>query len=157
MANEEYDPDDGNYDYARINVDPQGLAQHADKLSSLATDVANMTLQMENATFQLKLGWAGDTADDAQKFSDRWVAVMKDMFGTDDKNDTNPSDSGVLNVMAGGLHAVAEGFGMVENAIAGSFSQLSDSLKNPSDGATPSKAPSDAKDKNWTAVAEKWS
>lgn len=146
------------YDISSIQINPHEVAARADKLIGLTTDVAALIKKIADTIFDLKLGWVGKTADEAKQFSDKWTAVMKELFGTDDKNDTNPSDAGVLNIMSNGLKAVAQGFDEVEAELAKSFAQMYGSLfESGTSGetqATPTSTPASSHDPTKSAVSE---
>ena len=78
-------PKPANYNDAGlvINVDPTSLWQYGKTDLPAETTTIGDSLNRINDTWKgLKLGWAGTTADEAQDFSDRWNAMITQLFGT---------------------------------------------------------------------------
>lgn len=150
------------YDVSSIKVDPNGLTKHSDTLTNLSSEVSSLVNQMQNSLATLVLLWAGKTADESQQFYNRWDGVMDELFGTQDKNDKNPSHAGVLNVMSGHLKNVSDAFSAIESGLAGGFKALSDDMSkpappyNPNVSSTPTSAPDNVNDPDNIAVIEKW-
>src|SRR5882757_1138775 len=87
----------------------------------------------------LELGWAGDTADEAQAFVNKWNSKMDELFGTAD----HPED-GVLVVMAGGLDAAAIGYSQTDAQVEQMFKEFATVLGSPgSNAGTPTSTPAD--------------
>ncbi|MEV6348672.1 WXG100 family type VII secretion target [Actinoplanes sp. NPDC051851] len=110
----------------RIEVQGAAMQTAATALKTQATNVADGITAINNALDSLKLGWAGASASEASDFIDRWNATAVALFGTEESNEDeefNDAD-GVLNVLAGGLEAVLDGFNKAESEITRNFRNL---------------------------------
>jgi hypothetical protein len=77
----------------------------------------------------LKLGWVGNTVDEAQVFNDEWNAAMSKMFGTQD----DPG-SGILSRIGAGVLQASVNYGEAEAAVVKMFREMSDRLNAAGDG-----------------------
>jgi uncharacterized protein YukE len=142
-----------NYDAIKLYVNPNELKGYARSLRDDANDIVNNINDIQNTFGDLKLGWAGKTADEAESFNDQWNSTMKELFGTKDDPGT-----GVLSAILMGVTAAASGYAYTEQAISTMFRQFSAQLSGagqPSDGTQPSPT-QDITDTDTTAVTETW-
>jgi WXG100 family type VII secretion target len=145
-------PNTTDYDAVKnIHVEPDTLKTIADTLTQHAQDVASSIGNITNTLTDLQLGWAGQSAQEAEDFDNRWVQVMTELFGT--KND--PS-KGVLNAIVDGLLTARAGFSTTEQALKGMFHNFTDALDkqaqpNSDNSTTP---PPNMIDPNQTAINE---
>lgn len=146
------------YDTASISVFPNTLVRLATGLNTDATDVADTLGRINKQTSDLALGWAGRTEQEAKDFSDRWMRVMGELFGTEKK-----PDDGVLNAIVDGLGEVADGFAKTEYALLDVFQKFQDSVGMPNDqgtsgsaAPTPNLPPPDVTDPAASAITEVW-
>ncbi|MFJ4438034.1 WXG100 family type VII secretion target [Streptomyces sp. NPDC088923] len=130
--------DPADYDFATVSVDPQGIEEISRRLLGLADNVADAVENIADASFQLQLGWAGTSAEEAKAFGGRWDAVMTEMFGSK----KNPGQ-GVLNVMAGVVDMVAVTFSNTEVKLEQAFHDFTAALGS-GDSNVPTSAPPDA-------------
>jgi hypothetical protein len=104
-----------NYDDSGISirVDPNSLYQYATSdivghAKSLADSVSNIVQIWQN----LKVGWVGASASDAQEFNSRWSQAVDKLFGSD----SDPS-SGALPKIADSVAQAAMNYGVAEDSI----------------------------------------
>ncbi|MEV6994320.1 WXG100 family type VII secretion target [Streptomyces sp. NPDC093228] len=114
--------DTGDYDISTIKIDPSGLDAQGKKIVQLAREVAESIDRINRTLESLKLGWVSESADEAQEFSDRWIRVMREMFGE------NGGQIGVLAAMAGGISTAAIGFSHLETGLESSFTEFINKL-----------------------------
>jgi hypothetical protein len=138
------------YDAANLYADPDGIKGRADALLNLGKDVAESLENIEKTLSGLHLGWAGQTADEAKDFGDRWETVMKELFGSKDHPET-----GVLNAIVDGLLTARGNFANAEDALLKFFRDFGDQLGK-SDSSTPTSAPPSITDLDLTAITETW-
>jgi hypothetical protein len=114
------------YDSAGINikVDPDSIFNSATliipDLGQYISDSVNRVVQIWN---DLKLGWVGDTAQEAQDFNDRWSESIRELFGTG-----ADSTSGILSQIAGGIAMASVNYGQAEDVVTTMFTQTADAL-----------------------------
>jgi hypothetical protein len=139
------------YDSSNIYIDPDGLKTKADALLGHAQNVVDSLTNITNTLTNLQLGWAGQTADEARDFGDRWEAVMGELFGSGD----HPED-GVMNAIVDGLLVTRGDFSKAEHALEQMFTQFSNDLASGGGrgSGTPSSAPPSINDLNYTATTE---
>jgi hypothetical protein len=130
-------------------VYPAEIKNDGNTLESLAKTVAQSLTNISNTLNDLKLGWAGKTAEEAQEFGDRWLRVATELFGTDDH-----PEYGVLNVIVNGVLDVGDMFAQIEGGIMGYFDDFKKSLD--ASGSGGSSSHSNINDPNVTAVSEQW-
>jgi hypothetical protein len=75
----------------------------------------------------LKLGWIGNTADEAQAFNEAWSAAMIKLFG----DEVNPQ-VGILNQIADGVTLASINYGETEATVVKMFTDMSNSLQHDS-------------------------
>ncbi|MFF7580967.1 WXG100 family type VII secretion target [Streptomyces sp. NPDC008061] len=117
-------PEYGDYDIGVIKIDPSALGSDGEKLVSLANEMAESVIRINNAVGSLRLGWVSESANEAQEFQDRWNRVMAQMFG----------ENGVLMAMVGGIMQVAAGFSHLEIELESAFLKFSEGLSSSSGG-----------------------
>jgi uncharacterized protein YukE len=138
-----------NYDtgVSKVYVEPDTLGKIGNNLKQNAQDVASTINNIANTLSDLQLGWAGQTAQEAEDFGNRWTQVMTELFGTHD----DPS-KGVLNAIVVGLLTAQYGYSTTEQALVTMFNQFRDQLaQGGGDTTTP---PPNITDPNQTAVSE---
>jgi uncharacterized protein YukE len=139
-----------NYDAANLYCDPDGVKVRADGLTASAQDVVDSLTNIENTLTDLQLGWAGQTADEAKDFGDRWDAVMRELFGTKEEPDT-----GVLNAIVDGLLSVRGNYALAEEGLVEFFKNFAGQLSSGGGGgSTPTSAPPSVTDIDLTAISE---
>jgi hypothetical protein len=119
-------PDSADYDVSSIKIDPQVLGAEGKDLVALATEIGESIKRINDTAAALKLGWVAPSADEAHAFSERWVRVMKQMFGEED------GPIGVLPALAGGILGTAVGFSHLEVELEKAFIDFSNELAVPS-------------------------
>jgi uncharacterized protein YukE len=139
------------YDSAKLKVWPDGLGLRANNLLRQAENVAQSLENINGTLSALQLGWAGQTADEAQDFGRRWEGVMKELFGSQDK----PED-GVLNAIVDGLLTTGGIYSKTEKALVDMFTKFGQDLSSGGDSTTPTSAPPNVTDLNLTAITETW-
>ena len=139
------------YDAANLYIDPDGLKGRADALLALGKDVVDSLVNIENTLSSLQLGWAGQTAEEAKDFGDRWETVMKELFGSNDHPET-----GVLNGVVDGLLITRADFSLAENALVQFFQKFGETLAGGGQSTTPTSPPPSITDLNLTAITETW-
>lgn len=145
-------PELADYDVSSLYIDPTGLSDSSQKLLAHAKEVADTIGAINSTLSGLALGWAGRTQEEVDRMNNQWTSTMRGLFGTEDA-----PESGVLNVMAAGVMAVAAGNAQTEVALAEMFRQFLQGVDSPGDGgATPGSAPQDMTDYNLTAVSADW-
>jgi len=148
---------DPNYDSATVRVDPQTVDDCAIVLQSAAQEMVNLLEDINTTLSNLALGWAGQTADEAQEMNNAWTTVMTDLFGSSDQSHGTPDAAaeGVIGVMLSGLTMVAAGFSQAEMGLVKMFQDFYSSLTSgSSDTTTPTSAPQSVTDPTNTAVTE---
>lgn len=116
------------YDISSIKIDPQALGTEGGKLVSLANEIGDAIVRINNTAAALKLGWVAPSADEAHEFGERWTRVMRQMFGEKD------GPLGVLPAIAGGVLGTAVGFSHLELELESAFVNFSNELSVPSGG-----------------------
>ncbi|WUH90755.1 hypothetical protein OG900_12050 [Streptomyces sp. NBC_00433] len=124
-------PDTADYDISSLKIDPQALSTEGHTLLSLAQQMGESIVHVNNIVSGLKLGWAGSTSDEAHAFSDRWIGVMTDVFGDED------GAGGMLPALVAGILGTAVGFSQVEQELETGWNNFSLSLGASGDGSGP--------------------
>lgn len=122
-------PAPGNYnDFGiMLKVDPNTLFGYATAdMPAEAESIAGSIGNIVNIWNDLKLGWAGTSADEAQDFSNRWNAAITKLFGTEDD-----PESGAFPKIARAVGYAAINFGETEDVVAKMFASLSEGLAAP--------------------------
>lgn len=154
------DSGETDYDASTINVSPLGMNTTAKSLNGLAQSVADSLGVINTQLAGLRVAWQGKAASDAEMVNKQWMAVMNDLFGTED----DPS-KGVLSALAGGLDRASANFSKAERGVTGIFKEFHDGLQPEEDGdggsksdedAYPTDQPDDQTDTNNTAVTLKF-
>jgi hypothetical protein len=126
----------GSYDNAGINirVDPDAIFPTATvAIPSLGGDISDSVNRILQIWNDLKIGWVGNTAQEAQDFNDRWAASISELFGTQG----DPS-SGILTQITDGVALAASNYGQAEDVVTNMFNQATSSLsQNSSSDSTP--------------------
>lgn len=138
------------YDSANLYVDPDALKPKVDILKQQSQNTAESLQRINDTLSALQLNWAGDTADEAQKFGKRWTSVMKELFGGKDH-----PEKGVLNAIVEGLLATRGNFSNTEEALVQLFKQFDQDMSG-GDTTTPTSPPPSINDINVTAILETW-
>ncbi|MFK4222301.1 hypothetical protein [Streptomyces sp. NPDC019890] len=145
-------PELADYDVSSLYIDPTGLSDSSQKLLAHAKEVADTIGAINSTLSGLALGWAGKTQEEVDRMNNQWTSTMRGLFGTEDA-----PESGVLNVMAAGVMAVAAGNAQTEVALAEMFQKFLQDVDSPGDGgATPGSAPQDMMNFDVTAVSADW-
>jgi hypothetical protein len=138
-----------------FGVNPQGIIEHAKKIEESATVITESLGRIIATLDKLELGWAGKSAQEAEDFGNRWVAVGKELYGPPD----NPQE-GALNIVLNGVYTVAYLFAVTEHGIADFFDQISVALLNPGSGgngrANIPPASDSINNTDQTAITENW-
>ncbi|WP_399936788.1 hypothetical protein ACGH52_00930 [Streptomyces sp. BBFR25] len=126
-------PESANYDAVTIKIDPPALGTEGTTLASLAGEIGESIMRVNNIAAGLRLGWVAPSATEAQEFGDRWTRVMTEMFGQEGGR------LGVLPAIAGGILGAAVGFSHLENELWWAFTNFSNEMAVPTgDGGGPS-------------------
>ncbi|WP_327111239.1 hypothetical protein OG206_01270 [Streptomyces sp. NBC_01341] len=124
-------PDNADYDVSTLKVDPGPLGAEGERMLTLANEMGEAIIRINNTVADLTLGWVAPSAEEAHLFGERWIRVMTQMFGQKD------GPTGVLPAMAGGVTGTAVGFSHVELELEAAFDNFSNELAVPSgDGGT---------------------
>jgi hypothetical protein len=84
-----------------------------------------------------KLGWVGTSAAEAQDFSDRINANVKQLFGTSDAPASGAPGSGALPKIATGVDMASVNVGETEDVVKRMFDSLTPGLGTPGSKDTP--------------------
>jgi uncharacterized protein YukE len=107
-----------------IRVDPNLMYQLAtvNMKNSAQTlmDAVNGTVQTWN---NLKVGWVGTSADEAQAFNDQWTRAVNSLFGSQ----ADPT-SGVLQKIANGTVLASINYGEAEDTVVNNFMNVANSV-----------------------------
>jgi hypothetical protein len=115
------------YDNAGISirVDPDTIFQVAAvSIPSLGEDVANSVSRVVQIWNDLKLGWVGNTAQEAQDFNDSWTTSISELFG----GGKGGPATGILAQIADGAAMAASNYGQAEDVVTNMFNQTTSSL-----------------------------
>lgn len=139
------------YDGVTMTVEPGPLQMSADMIEDAAEDIVAALNSINTTLSNLQLGWDGNTAAEAQDFSNQWMAAMTGMFGSE-----SDPQSGVMNQVIIALLTAAGNCSSAENAIVKMFGTLSSELGSSSSGSGtgPIAAGTTVTDPTLTAVAE---
>ncbi|QFG21554.1 WXG100 family type VII secretion target [Actinomadura sp. WMMB 499] len=142
--------DSGTTDYdsvEKVAVGPTGLQNTAKRLLALAQEIADSLGRVQTTLNGLTAdGWNGFGRQEAEDFNRRWLAVMKELFGTE----ADPS-TGVLNAIASGVGVAGENYGKAESGLADIWSKFASSLPTAEElanGDGTDEEPSDEKPKD---------
>ncbi|GAA4620328.1 hypothetical protein GCM10023196_003880 [Actinoallomurus vinaceus] len=129
---------------------PGDLVSHTNNIVASNQNIVDALSTINKTLSDLNLGWAGKTSQEAKDFGDRWNAVMKELFGTEDE----PS-IGALNLIATGLYTAAGTFAQAEHALMDFFGNFVNALWSSTGGGSGG-APQSITDATMTAVTETW-
>jgi len=118
-----------NYDDAglMINVNPDTIYHYAIvNLKNAATVVAGAINAIDGIWQNLQLGWAGETATEAQDFSNKWNTAIQLLFGTE----ADPQ-SGAFEQLATAVATAASNYAQAEYSNWQMFESLVNSLNAP--------------------------
>jgi hypothetical protein len=139
------------YDHIdRFNVDPVTLETRGKNLKDLGQTIADSIDRINNIWSELKLGWMGNTADEAKDYIDRWNAVMDELFGSE-----KHPEKGVLNAIVEGVLTTAANFAVMEHSLFEFFTKFQQGLAGGS-GSSDDSTPKSITDSSSTAVSETW-
>ncbi|MBE1533993.1 WXG100 family type VII secretion target [Actinomadura algeriensis] len=146
-----------NYDLVdKISVAPSSLTTTATQLKTHAQEIADAIGRIQATLNGLtSQGWRGGTQQEAEDFNRRWLAVMKELFGTE----ADPS-LGVLNAISSGVGVAGGNYGMAENGLNSVWNKFASGLPTADeltgDGGGEEKPdpdkPADVLDTNKTAI-----
>jgi hypothetical protein len=125
-------PPPENYNSAAlsIRVDPLTLWRYATvDLKDQGTVVAEAIGRIHNIWQGLELGWAGQTAVEAQDFGNRWVASITGLFGTE-----GDEDSGALVRLQKAVAQAAINYAVTEDTVWRMFTEFNYAYDTPSKG-----------------------
>ena len=134
-----------NYDNGamEIHVDPDGLfdlAKPGGPMAGAQNDLGTSVSNINNTWNNLKVGWVGATASEAQDFNNKWNTAITQLFGDPNQND-KPTDisqvSGALPRVLYAIQSAGFNYGEAEDAVVKSFNNVSNNLNNPGPQAAP--------------------
>jgi hypothetical protein len=138
-----------NYDAETISIGAWGIHESGRRIKDLADDIANATDQIVKTLEPLMLdGWKGATQQEAEDFSNRWLAVMKEIFGTE----AEPG-AGVLNAILAGIGTAGDNYSKADNGLFDVWTKFAAAMPANGGNNPPSKdVPPDQMDTNKTAI-----
>jgi hypothetical protein len=105
-----------------IKVDPDALYHESSVvLQGLNTDVNDTLNSIYTIWENLKLGWSGESSDEAKAFADEWRQMALRLFGPSDRNAEVTPDQAILPKIAGSVGLASRNFAEVESAIIAAF------------------------------------
>lgn len=120
---------------AVIKVAPDNVYQTATVgIPSLGQEIADSVNRVVGIWNDLKLGWVGNTATEAQDFNDRWAADISQLFGSQ-ADGTQGGTPGILNQLANGIAMAAANYGQAEDTVTNMFNQTADALAQSASGS----------------------
>jgi len=143
------------YENVTINVNPTDIQTTSDQLlgggpggdgNGMLGHIVDNILAIQQVITDQKLGWAGQTKDEATAFFQRWQTVMTSLFGSKDT-----PDAGSITRVAMAIQIAANNYNSAVDGAVNTFN----SIANPASGTTSLSAPSSTP--TWwsqTAVAE---
>jgi hypothetical protein len=129
-------------------VSPNDILAHARNIEADSKSIATSLGTIADTLGELNLGWAGKTAEEAKDFGNRWTAVGKELFGTDDH-----PENGALNIVVDGVYIVASLFAGSEQALKDFFTNMTTALAEPGGGDSGHTSITDV---TTTAITETW-
>lgn len=147
------DPSSVNYDQVSVySVDPATMKSKLDNMQSEVQNVQDYLQSVMDALSSLDFSWAGESADDANDFNNRWVHTMEQVWGTEEH-----PEIGVLNAILNGLGTAIDNYGSAESGLRDAFNQMLQDFGGDGDGQpTPSSPPPSITDSTLTAITETW-
>ena len=141
----------GNYNVpqTRIFVDPPELYEIGVKVNARGEDIVALIRNISNIWADLKLGWAGSTATEAEDFAARWTRTADAFFGKE--GDTRsvgsvarlPVDGladivpGVLPKVVTAIQLAAANYGQSEDFVVKMFDEMAAALGKEDGGEQP--------------------
>ena len=114
-----------NYDDASlvVKVDPVRMFEVAKVDATMRGQaITDSIVRVQNIWKGLKLGWVGQTSDQADQFNSRWNVVMSELFGA------QGGDVGILNQIMGCVIGASCNYGDAESTVIQMFQNISTSL-----------------------------
>jgi hypothetical protein len=147
-------PVPGQYDTAgaTIKVAPDNVFQSATvAIPGLGKEIADSVNRVVQIWNDLKLGWVGTTATEAQDFNDRWAADISQLFGSPAEilGETAGYTPGILNQLATGIAMAATNYGQAEDVVTSMFNQTADALVQGPRGRLGKGVPQPPADPTW--------
>lgn len=108
-----------NYDDSgmMIRVDPDTLFRYATvDIANHASVIVDALNNIAQVWEDLKVGWVGKTAEEAQHFNQRWNQALEQLFGTKDDAST-----GALSKIATGVALASVNYGEAEDVVVKMF------------------------------------
>jgi hypothetical protein len=116
-----------------IKVDPQDMYRIAHlTIPHYGGTIADSINGIGNVWENLKLGWVGNTADEAQAFNNEWQQSIQQLFGTQD----DPG-MGILAKIAAGAELAAGDYDQTELGVAKMFTEFNSQLSAAPDPNAP--------------------
>jgi hypothetical protein len=128
-----------NYDDSGISirVDPNSLYQYATSdITSHAKNLASSVSSIVQIWNNLKVGWVGNSASDAQEFNSLWAQAVNKLFGSD----SDPS-SGALPKIADAVAQAAMNYGVAEDTNVTNLKNYADALNAAGGGGSTVNSP----------------
>jgi hypothetical protein len=118
----------GNYDDAslQILVDRDGMFARVSDMQNEAQLIANATIAIVGIWNDLKLGWAGSSASEAQQCNTEWTVAVQALSGT-----AADPDSGAFSKVAQAVALASINYGEAEDSNQKMFRGLTISLNAP--------------------------
>jgi hypothetical protein len=123
---------ESDYDGANLYYNPQGIYDISAALWYLTNLISDSLENIQNIWSGLELGWAGDTANEAQDLQKHWNEVMVQLFGKKGKKGKEGTP-GVLPAILGGLEEVSKAIESTEDGLATVFKKIGDAFPGPLD------------------------
>jgi hypothetical protein len=109
---------------ASIKIDPDAVYQSATvTMPALGAEISDSVSRVVQIWNDLKLGWVGNTAQEAQDFNDRWSASIGQLFGA-----AGDPSTGILSKITAGVAMAGVNYGQAEDVVTNMFNQTSDAL-----------------------------
>jgi hypothetical protein len=126
------------YNAVAIRVELDSFTLVLEPIKALAQQISTACTDIINKVGDLKLGFAGATADEVQSFFDAWGLALRQLFGNGDPN-ASEDESGTFNILIGALYAVGSNYDQTEDFLASNFGGFAGALRatNPQGNPTP--------------------
>ncbi|GAB2799962.1 hypothetical protein GCM10027176_00010 [Actinoallomurus bryophytorum] len=139
-----------NYDTETISIGSWGIHEGGRRIKDLGDDIADATDRILKTLNSLMLdSWLGTTQQEAEDFSNRWLAVMKEIFGTE----AEPG-AGVLNAIVAGIGTAGDNYSRADNGLLDVWTKFAAAMPTSGGGnnAPSTDVPPDQMDTNKTAI-----
>ncbi|MFI2611716.1 WXG100 family type VII secretion target [Kitasatospora sp. NPDC018619] len=152
------DSPDG-YDTIKLAVPLQEMTAAKTTVETSLNSILDSLVTIEQTLAELRLGWAGKTADQARELFDQWNACMKELVGTKTKEKPDGTE-GVFQRLMIALGSAVSNYDHAEDFIVTKlFGPLTTAIGSPATGSGDpgayNPAPtSPAPDKTNTVIAE---